>query len=111
MRVHATSLRRWIGALLGLAALGLFGVGANPAPAAAAGTGPAFDHIFTIVMENHSYGQIIGSGSAPYINSLAAKYGLAKPDGYSQVFGPKPQTESEAQLVAAKQEALGGKRK
>ena len=38
---------------------------------------PAFDHIFTIVMENHSYGQIIGSGSAPYINSLAAKYGLA----------------------------------
>ena len=77
MRVHATSLRRWIGALLGLAALGVFGVGANPAPAAAAGTVPAFDHIFTIVMENHSYGQIIGSGSAPYINSLAAKYGLA----------------------------------
>ncbi len=75
MRVHATSLRRWIGALLGLAALGAFGVGASPAPAA--GTVPAFNHIFTIVMENHSYGQIIGSGSAPYINSLAAKYGLA----------------------------------
>jgi len=50
-------------------------VGASPAPAA--GTVPAFNHIFTIVMENHSYGQIIGSGSAPYINSLAAKYGLA----------------------------------
>ena len=75
MRVHATSLRLWIGALLGLAALGAFGVGASPAPAA--GTVPAFNHIFTIVMENHSYGQIIGSGSAPYINSLAAKYGLA----------------------------------
>src|SRR3989440_6368175 len=75
MRVHATSLRRWIGALLGLAALGAFGVGASPAPAA--GTVPAFNHIFTIVMENHSYGQIIGSGSAPYINSLAARYGLA----------------------------------
>ena len=80
MRVHATSLRRWIGTLLalaGLAALGTLGVGVNPAPAAAAGTVPAFDHIFTIVMENHSYSQIIGSGSAPYINSLAAKYGLA----------------------------------
>ena len=77
MRVHATSLRRWIGALLGLAALAMVGVGASPAPAEAAGTVPAFDHIFTIVMENHSYGQIIGSGSAPYINSLAAKYGLA----------------------------------
>src|SRR5256884_9210037 len=77
MRMHATRLRRWIGALLGLAALGVVGVGASPAPAAAAGTVPAFNHIFTIVMENHSYGQIIGSGSAPYINSLAAKYGLA----------------------------------
>ena len=77
MRVHATSLRRWIGALLGLAALATVGVGASPAPVEAAGTVPAFDHIFTIVMENHSYGQIIGSGSAPYINSLAAEYGLA----------------------------------
>jgi acid phosphatase len=52
-------------------------VGASPAPVEAAGTVPAFNHIFTIVMENHSYSQIIGSGSAPYINSLAAKYGLA----------------------------------
>jgi hypothetical protein len=77
MRVHATSLRRWIGALLGLAALAMVGVGASLAPVEAAGTVPAFDHIFTIVMENHSYSQIIGSGSAPYINSLAAKYGLA----------------------------------
>lgn len=77
MRVHATRLRRGIGALLGLAALAMVGVGASPAPVEAAGTVPAFDHIFTIVMENHSYGQIIGSGSAPYINSLAAKYGLA----------------------------------
>ena len=77
MRVHTTRLRRWIGALLGLAALAVVGVGASPAPVEAAGTVPAFDHIFTIVMENHSYGQIIGSGSAPYINSLAAKYGLA----------------------------------
>ena len=30
-----------------------------------------------IVMENHEYGDIIGSGSAPYINSLANRYGLA----------------------------------
>jgi hypothetical protein len=28
-------------------------------------------------MENHSYGDIIGSSSAPYINSLASKCGLA----------------------------------
>jgi PKD repeat protein len=31
---------------------------------------PCYDHIFTIVMENHSYNQVIG---APYIASLAAK--------------------------------------
>ncbi|HEV8104493.1 MAG TPA: hypothetical protein VGP69_12245, partial [Gaiellaceae bacterium] len=30
-----------------------------------------------IVMENHSYGQIIGSHDAPYLNSLAHKCGLA----------------------------------
>lgn len=77
MRVHATSLRRWIGTLLGLATLGVVGLGASPAPVEAAGTVPAFNHIFTIVMENHSYGQIIGSGSAPYVNSLAGRYGLA----------------------------------
>jgi hypothetical protein len=30
-----------------------------------------------IVMENHSYSEIIGSSSAPYINSLASAYGNA----------------------------------
>jgi phosphatidylinositol-3-phosphatase len=45
--------------------------------AGAQGTVPAFDHIFVIIMENHSYSQIIGSSQAPYINSLAGQYGLA----------------------------------
>jgi len=30
-------------------------------PAAAAGSVPRFDHIFTIVMENHNYDEIIGN--------------------------------------------------
>jgi hypothetical protein len=38
---------------------------------------PRFSHIFVIVMENHEYGQIIGSAEAPYINTLATTYGLA----------------------------------
>lgn len=38
---------------------------------------PAFDHIFLIVMENRAYENIVGSSSAPYINGLIAKYGLA----------------------------------
>ncbi len=46
--------------------------------AAAAGGVPAFDHIFTILMENHNYDQIIGNMTeAPYVNGLASKFGLA----------------------------------
>ncbi len=40
-------------------------------------TVPEFDHIFVIVMENHSASQVIGSADAPFINELAASYGLA----------------------------------
>src|SRR5581483_9715818 len=36
-----------------------------------------YDHVLWIVMENHSFGQIIGSSDAPYINQLAAQHGLA----------------------------------
>src|SRR5439155_15094258 len=39
-------------------------------PAQAATTVPAYDHVFVIVMENHAYGEIVGSSAAPYINSL-----------------------------------------
>ncbi len=34
---------------------------------------PRFDHIVVVVEENHSYGEIIGSSSAPYITSLAQR--------------------------------------
>src|SRR5262245_45099820 len=33
---------------------------------------PRPDHVVIVIEENHSYAQIIGSPSAPYINSLAA---------------------------------------
>lgn len=32
---------------------------------------PAPDHIVIVIMENHSFAQIIGSADAPYLNSLA----------------------------------------
>jgi len=38
---------------------------------------PSFDHIFLVIMENHGYDEIIGNAEAPYINQLAAGYGLA----------------------------------
>jgi len=43
-----------------------------PATASAAPTGSSFNHIVIIAMENQNYGSVIGSSSAPFINSLAA---------------------------------------
>ena len=54
---------------------------APPTPPATPGPGnhiPSFSHIFTILLENTSYEQIIGNmSSAPYMNSLAQQYGVA----------------------------------
>ncbi len=36
-----------------------------------------FEHVIWIVMENSSYGEIIGSSDAPYLNTLARECGLA----------------------------------
>lgn len=42
-------------------------------PGAASAQIPLFDHVVVVVMENHSYAEIIGNtAEAPYINSLAA---------------------------------------
>ena len=38
---------------------------------------PDFDHVYVIVMENKEYSSIVGGKSAPYLNSLIARYGLA----------------------------------
>lgn len=65
-------------ALIGLAALLMAGCGAGGVigPTTTVAGGPAhplphFDHIVVVIEENHSYGDIIGSTDAPYINSLA----------------------------------------
>jgi hypothetical protein len=50
----------------------------SPTPLASSATGlPAFRHVYLIIMENKEYGSIVGSSSAPYINGLIARYGLA----------------------------------
>ena len=38
---------------------------------------PAATHVVVVVEENHSYSQVIGNSSMPYLNSLASRYGLA----------------------------------
>jgi len=50
--------------------------GAQGRSAATSGV-PSYQHIFMIVMENHSYDQIIGNPSAPNLNHMATAYGLA----------------------------------
>ena len=34
-------------------------------------------HVIVLVMENKEYGDVIGSRKAPYLNSLARRYGIA----------------------------------
>lgn len=48
----------------------------RPTPAQAA-TVPAYNHVFVIVMENHSYSDVVGNTSAPYFNNLIASGALA----------------------------------
>ena len=36
---------------------------------------PNFSHVYIIIFENKEYGSVVGSSSAPYINSLIAQYG------------------------------------
>ncbi len=38
---------------------------------------PKLDHVFLIMMENHSYGQIMGNPNAPFINQMAKSANLA----------------------------------
>jgi phosphatidylinositol-3-phosphatase len=50
--------------------------GAAAAPANAATPPPPFAHVVVVMEENHSFNDIIGSSSAPYINSLAGQGAL-----------------------------------
>ncbi|MFD9893600.1 alkaline phosphatase family protein [Amycolatopsis sp. NPDC059027] len=62
-----------IGRMVGVittAALTVAGLLAAQPTASAAGV-PRPDHVVVVVMENHSYKEIVGSSSAPYITSLA----------------------------------------
>lgn len=73
-----------LAALLALALGGVACGGSKPPPdgpgrAAADPTGkfPRPARVAVLVLENRSYGQVIGSPKAPYINSLARRYALA----------------------------------
>ena len=48
-----------------------------PAPPASSGSVPQFGHVVMVLEENHSYSEVVGNSAMPYLNSLAAQYGLA----------------------------------
>lgn len=67
--------------LLALAALGCGGVShTNPAPGPSPSPVPVNlspDHVFLVVLENHSFSDVLGGGAMPFLRSLATQHGLA----------------------------------
>ncbi|HEX4493805.1 MAG TPA: alkaline phosphatase family protein [Acidimicrobiia bacterium] len=51
------------------------GTGSGSGSGSGSGFGSAT--VFTIVLENHDYKEVVGSSNAPYLNSLIAQYALA----------------------------------
>jgi hypothetical protein len=69
------SLRRTLAVLCG-AALAATGLSVLTGGSASAANGvPRYDHVVIVLEENHSYQEVIGSSSAPYINNTLAAGG------------------------------------
>lgn len=64
-------------ALLSLAVLAGCGGQSHGFAGGSSSTVPAVDHVFLVVLENHSFPSVIGSPSMPYFNSLATQHSLA----------------------------------
>jgi hypothetical protein len=65
----------WFGARSGAKA-SLARTNLTPTPSGPAAAVPQFSHVFTIVLENRSSTTVLDSAQAPYLNQLAAAYGV-----------------------------------
>ncbi|KOV71223.1 acid phosphatase [Streptomyces sp. MMG1121] len=63
--------------------------GLGGASAHAASAVPSPDHVIVVVLENHAYSQVIGSSSAPYINSLKSG-GASLTQSYAETHPSQP---------------------
>jgi acid phosphatase len=85
MGIRASLRNLTFGLLAGAALLssaacggGLSGVTQGGGGSVGGGTvAPRSSHVIVVVEENHSYSQVIGNTSMPYLNGLASGYGLA----------------------------------
>jgi len=69
---------------------GVMAAGSEPsAPVVSPSPALAARHVFVIMMENHGYADIVGNGSAPWINAAAAAYGMAN-DSYGVAHPSQP---------------------
>ncbi|MBL1081092.1 acid phosphatase [Streptomyces actinomycinicus] len=75
-------------AALAAAAVGVW-TGVGEGSAHAAGVVPSPDHVVVVVFENHAYSQVIGSSSAPYINSLRTG-GASLTQSYAETHPSQP---------------------
>ncbi|GAA1247031.1 alkaline phosphatase family protein [Kitasatospora nipponensis] len=92
-----TALAATVGLVAGSTALWI----AGGSTAQAATALPTPDHVIVVMMENHTYSQVIGSSSAPYINNtlkagganLTASYGITHPSepNYYAIFSGSTQ--------------------
>lgn len=75
------ALARWILRFLVvselLASLGCGGGSSSSPPPTPSKSVPQFSHVFLLVEENHSFADVIGSPSMPYLNGLASANSLA----------------------------------
>jgi phosphatidylinositol-3-phosphatase len=53
------------------------GCGTSRSSGGSSGGGGRINHVVMVLLENHSFSEVIGSSSAPYLNQLASTYGLA----------------------------------
>ncbi|GAA0697544.1 alkaline phosphatase family protein [Kitasatospora atroaurantiaca] len=110
-KTHKRPRRKLIAlaASLGLASASL-GLWAATGSAQAVTGLPTPDHVVVVVMENHSYSQIIGSSSAPYINNtlkagganLTQSFGLTHPSepNYYMLFSGSNQGRTDDSCVS-----------
>lgn len=71
----------WPSLLLGLVAVAVLqigcGGGSSSGSSGSSGNVPRLDHVFVVVEENHSFGDVVGNSNMPYINGLIAANALA----------------------------------
>ncbi len=83
-RTAASSMRATVAAILASLGPGFAVAAEGPVPKGI----PHLDHVFVIMMENHSYQQVVGNPAMPYINGLISEKKINLATNYYAVGHP-----------------------